>query len=99
MGVPLVEKMLSLPSDHSIEENERYKQLDDFIKAHPGAVKSLVGHSKGSAVIDKWIQNHPEFGGKSSLHATPYEDLSGKVAWKDRLITFNAVRNAEYESS
>ncbi len=65
MGVPLAEKMLGLPSEYSIEENERYKQLDDFIKAHPGQIQNLVGHSKGSAVIDVWMKNHPEFGRKS----------------------------------
>ena len=39
MGIPLIEKMLGISSDYSIEENERYKQIDDFIKAHPGQVK------------------------------------------------------------
>ncbi len=59
----------------------------------------MVGHSKGSAVIDMWMKNHPEFGGKSVLFATPYEDLLGKDEWKDKLNTFNTVRNAEYEGS
>ena len=99
MGVPLVEKMLGLPSDYKIEDNERYKQIDDFMKAHPGEVKNMVGHSKGGAVIDVWMKNHPEFGGKSRLYGTPYEDILGKEEWKDRLNTFNAVRNAEYEGS
>ena len=61
MGIPLIGKMLGISSDYSIEENERYKQIDDFIKAHPGQVKNMVGHSKGSAVIDVWMKNHPEF--------------------------------------
>ena len=30
------------------------------------------------------MKNHPEFGRKSKLYATPYEDLLGKE-WKDRL--------------
>ncbi len=34
---------------------------------------------------------------KNKLHATPYEDVLGKEEWKDKLNTFNAVRNAEYE--
>ncbi len=40
MGVPLIQKMLGMPSDYSIEENERYKQIDEFVKAHPGQVKT-----------------------------------------------------------
>ena len=99
MGVPLIQKMLGMPSDYSIEENERYKQIDDFVKAHPGQVKNMVGHSKGSAVVDVWMKNHPDFGGKSRLYATPYEDVLGKEEWKDRLNTFNTVRSAEYEGS
>ncbi len=43
------------------------------------------------------MKNHPEFGRKRRLHATPYEDLLGKEAWNDLLNTFNAARNAEYE--
>jgi hypothetical protein len=99
MGVPLIEKMLGLPSEYQIQDNERYKQIDDFMKTHPGEVKNMVGHSKGGAVIDVWMKNHPEFGGKSRLYGTPYEDILGKEEWKDRLNTFNAVRNAEYEGS
>ena len=97
MGIPLIGKMLGISSDYSIEENERYKQIDDFIKAHPGQVKNMVGHSKGSAVIDVWMKSHPEFEGKARLYATPYEDVLGKEAYKDHLNTFNALRNAEYE--
>jgi hypothetical protein len=57
----------------------------------------MVGHSKGSAVIDVWTKNHPDWQGKTRLYATPYEDPLGKEEWKDRLNTFNAVRDAEYE--
>ena len=99
MGVPLIQKMLGMPSDYSIEENERYKQIDEFVKASQGKIKNMVGHSKGSAVIDVWMKNHPDFGGKSRLYATPYEDVLGKEEWKDRLNTFNTVRSAEYEGS
>ncbi len=52
----------------------------------------MVGHSKGSAVVDVWMKNHPDFGGKSTLYATPYEDVLGKEEWKDRLNTFNTVK-------
>ena len=62
-----------------------------------GQVKNMVGHSKGAAVIDVWMKNHPEFEGKNRLYATPYEDVLGKEAYKDHLNTFNLVRNAEYE--
>ena len=65
MGVPLIQKMLGMPSDYSIEENERYTQIDDFVKAHPGQVKNMVGHSKGSAVVDVWMKSHPDFEGKA----------------------------------
>ena len=99
MGIPLIEQMLGLPTDYRIQDNERYNEIEDFMKAHPGEVKNMVGHSKGSAVIDVWMKDHPEFGGKSRLYATPYEDVLGKEEWKDKLNTFNAVRNAEYEDS
>jgi hypothetical protein len=36
MGVPLIQKMLGMPSEYSIEENERYKQIDAFAKASQG---------------------------------------------------------------
>ena len=52
MGVPLVEKMIGVNSSYRIEDNERYKELDAFIKSHPGQVKNFVGRSKGAAVID-----------------------------------------------
>ena len=99
MGAPLIQKMLGMPSDYSIEENERYQQIDEFVKAHPGQVKNMVGHSKGSAVVDVWMKNHPDSGGKSRLYATPYEHVFGKEEWNDRLNTFNTVRGAEYEGS
>ena len=67
MGIPLIGNMLGISCDYSIEENERYKQIDDFIKAHPGQVKNMVGHSKGAAVIDVWMKNHPEFEGKKQV--------------------------------
>ena len=65
------------------------------MKAHPGEVKNMVGHSKGAAVIDVWMKDHPEWTGKARLYGTPYEEVLGKEKWKDRLKTFNVVRNAD----
>ena len=67
MGVPLIENALGIPSTYKIEENERYKQLDNFMKMHPGQVKNLVGHSKGGAVVHTWMQNNPELKGQSRI--------------------------------
>ena len=78
MGIPLIENALGIPSTYKIEENERYTQLDNFMKMHPGQVKNLVGHSKGGAVVHTWMQNNPEFKGQSRIYSTPYEDVLGK---------------------
>ena len=67
MGVPLVEKMLGLPSEYSLADNERHKQINEFVKDNPGA-----------AVIDVWMKNHPVFGRQSRLYGTPYEGILGK---------------------
>jgi len=85
MGVPLISNALGLPMSYAIEDNERYKELDEFMKSHPGQVKNLVGHSKGSAVIHAWMKNNPEFTGQSRLYATPYEDVFGKESIKNGL--------------
>ena len=70
MGVPIIQKMLGMPSKYSIEENDRYKQIDEFVKAHPGQVKNMVGHSKGSAVVDVWMKTTRILEGKTgyTLH-------------------------------
>jgi hypothetical protein len=47
------------PTQFDVSQEGRYKQLDAFMKANPGKVKNMVGHSKGSAVIDNWIRNNP----------------------------------------
>lgn len=97
MGVPLVANALGMQAPYAIEDNERYKQLDKFIKEHPGQVKNLVGHSKGAAVIHTWMKNNPDFKGESRLYATPYEDVLGKEQAKKNIDEFNAVRNAFYD--
>ena len=78
MGVPLIQKMLGLPSDYRIEENERYKQLDDFVKANPGKVKNIVGHSKGSAVIDVWMKTTLNLQGKTGYTRHPTRTCWGR---------------------
>jgi hypothetical protein len=79
---------------YDVEGMGRYKEIDDFIKAHPGEVKNFTGHSKGAAVVDKWMKNHPEFQGKARLYNTPYEDATGAEKWKDR---FNEARQSREE--
>ena len=85
MGVPLVANALGMQAPYKIEDNERYKQLDNFMKLHQGQVKNLVGHSKGSAVIHTWMKNNPDFKGQSRLYATPYEDVLGKEKSKSNI--------------
>ncbi len=58
MGVPLVDKMLGSPSEYRMEDNERYKQIDEFVKDRHGQMKHTVGPNKGAAVIDVWMENH-----------------------------------------
>ncbi len=85
MGVPLIANTFGIQAPYAIEDNERYKQLDSFMKLHPGQVKNLVGHSKGAAVIHTWMKNNPDFKGQSRLYATPYEDILGKEKAKNNI--------------
>lgn len=94
MGVPLIAQAFGIPLPYSIEDNARYTELDNFMKEHPGMVKNFVGHSKGSAVIHRWMQNHPEFTGQSRLYATPYEDVLGKDAIKTGINNFKEEQNS-----
>ena len=97
MGVPLIANALGIQTPYAIEDNERYKQLDNFMKMHPGQVKNLVGHSKGSAVIHTWMKNNPDFKGESRLYATPYEDILGKEKAKQTIYQVSAIGNAFYD--
>ena len=93
MGVPLVAKtLLGVDAPYKIEDNERYKQLDEFMQQHRGVVKNLVGHSKGGAVVHTWMKNNPDFKGQSRLYATPYEDVLGKEAAKTSVDEFELTR-------
>lgn len=69
----------------NVSKQDRYIQLDTYMKANPGKVKNFVGHSKGSAVIDQWLRDNPEFKGKARLYSTPYDDPLGKEKIKDWL--------------
>jgi hypothetical protein len=88
-GVPLVKKILDLdllaPTTYDVTQMDRYKQLDQFIKDNPDKVKNFVAHSKGSAVVDQWMKNNPDFKGKARLYSTPYDDPLGKEKIKDML--------------
>jgi hypothetical protein len=53
------------------------------MRDHPGAVKNMVGHSKGTAVIDVYKKNNPDFAGKARLYSTPYVDPMGREYLKD----------------
>ena len=41
---------------YDVDAMGRYKGLDGFVRAHPGQVKNFTGHSKGAAVVDKWMK-------------------------------------------
>jgi hypothetical protein len=73
------------PTQFDITQEDRYKEVDAFMKANPGKVKNMVGHSKGAAVIDNWIRNNPEWKGQSRLYSTPYDDILGREKMKDWL--------------
>jgi hypothetical protein len=83
MGLPLVAQRLGVPMPYAIESNARYKTLEQFMRDHPGEVKNMVGHSKGSAVIDVFKKNNPDFAGKARLYSTPYDDPAGLEYLKD----------------
>jgi hypothetical protein len=83
MGIPLTAQSLGVPMPHAIESNQRYKTLDQFMCDHPGAVKNMVVHSKGTAVIDVYKKNNPDFGAKARIYSAPYVDLMGLERLKD----------------
>ena len=51
-GVPLASKVAKAApfesTSYDVSQMGRYRQLDQFVKENPGAVKNLVGHSKGT---------------------------------------------------
>jgi hypothetical protein len=83
MGIPLLAQSVGIPMPYAIESNARYATVEQFIRDHPGQVKNMVGHSKGSAVIDVYKKNNPDFAGKARLYSTPYADPMGREYLKD----------------
>jgi hypothetical protein len=81
------------PTQFDVSKQGRYKEVEAFMKANPGKVKNMVGHSKGSAVIDQYMREHPEFKGKARIYSTPYDDLTGREKIKDFLNTSRQERN------
>ena len=68
-----------------IEDTELYKALDKYMEEIKGEGENFVSHSKGSSVVEKWMENHPEFTGRARLHATPHTDNIGSETLKDCL--------------
>ena len=97
-GPPLVANALGIKAPYPIEQHGRYGELEKFMEEHPGEVKNLVGHSKGSAVVHRWMQKNPQFKGSSRLYATPYEDVAGLENVGRELIKFNKARAAMSEA-
>ncbi len=48
-----------------IKDGKLCKTLDQHMKDNPGHVKNFAAHSKGFLVVDRWMENHPEFTGAS----------------------------------
>jgi hypothetical protein len=84
---------LANPTQFDVSQEDRYKQLDAFMKANSDKVKNMVGHSKGSAVIDQYMREHPEFKGKARNYSTPSDDLMGREKFKDFLDDSRKERN------
>jgi hypothetical protein len=90
-------KTLANPTQFDVSQEARYKEVDAFMKANPGKVKNMVGHSKGSAVIDQYMREHPEFKGKARIYSTPSDDLAGREKIKDFLNTTRQERDDYYK--
>ena len=56
----------------NIEDTQLYKTLDQCMEENKGEVFDFVAHSKGSSVVEKWMENHPEFTGRARLYAKPH---------------------------
>ena len=88
---------LANPTQFDVSQEDRYKQVDAFMKANTGKVKNMVGHSKGSAVVDQYMREHPEFQGKARVYSTPNDDLMGREKIKDFLDTSRQERNEYFK--
>jgi hypothetical protein len=78
-----------------MEDTDKYKALDKYMTDNPGAVKNFSAHSKGASVVEKWMENHPEFTGHARLYGTPHIDVLGSERFKDFL---NQARQDRHES-
>ena len=94
-GTPVVSAS-GAGDSYDVESMGRYKELGDFIRAQPGQVKNFTGHSKGAAVVDKWMKNNSGFQGKARLCNTPYEDITGSAGWKDKFNEARDIREDYY---
>jgi hypothetical protein len=90
-------KTLANPTQFDVSQEARYKEVDAFMKANPGKVKNMVGHSKGSAVIDQYMREHADFKGKARIYSTPNDDLMGREKIKDFLDTSRKERDDYYK--
>jgi hypothetical protein len=98
---PLARKYLLGETDAEIDvkNDGRYKEFNDYMTTHP-EVRGVVAHSKAARIVQEWMQNNPERAAKlhARVYASPTDDPLGLSLWKDRLNTFNLVRNAEYKA-
>jgi hypothetical protein len=46
MGIPLAAQSVGIPLPYSIESNQRYKTLQQYMKDHSGQVKNMVGTAR-----------------------------------------------------
>ena len=68
-----------------MEDTDKYKALDKYMTDNPGAVKNFSAHSKGASVVEKWMENHPEFTGHARFYGKPHIDVLGSEKFKDFL--------------
>ena len=83
----------------NIEDTKTHKALDQYMKDNPGEVKNYVAHSKGASVVEKWMENHPEWTGHARLYGAPHVDPIGSEAAKDKLNQWRKERNDTYKDS
>ncbi len=60
-----------------MEDTDKYKALDKYMTDNPGAAKNFTSHSKRDSVVEKWMENHPEFTGLARFYGTPHIDVLG----------------------
>ena len=88
----------STDNPFNMEDTNTYKALDQYMNDNPGEVKNFVAHSKGSSVVETWMENHLEFTGHARLYATPHIDVIGSEKCKDFLNQTRQDRHEYYTS-